>query len=61
MGVAKLQAVKDTTTFLVQQMSSQDRLGVVSFDDQVSCSASLPVAWLPAAVKSMSLSAVFDD
>lgn len=35
MGVAKLQAVKDTTTFLVQQMSSQDRLGVVSFDDQV--------------------------
>ena len=40
MGVAKLQAVKDTTAFLVQQMSSQDRLGVVSFDDQVSCSAS---------------------
>ena len=32
---AKLTSVKETTNFLVQQMSAQDRLGVVSFSHEV--------------------------
>ena len=40
MAGAKLQAVKDTTKFLVQQLSSQDKLSVVSFENDVSDSSS---------------------
>lgn len=36
MAGAKLQSVKDTTKFLVQQLSSQDRLSVVTFQSDVS-------------------------
>lgn len=36
MAGAKLQAVKETTKFLVQQLSVQDKLSVVSFENDVS-------------------------
>ena len=36
MAGAKLQAVKETTKFLVQQLSAQDKLSVVSFESDVS-------------------------
>lgn len=45
MAGSKLSLVKEATQFMVQQMSSVDRLSVVSFDDKVGnkfrCIASL--------------------
>lgn len=45
MAGSKLSLVKEATQFMVQQMSSVDRLSVVSFDDKVGnkfrCTASL--------------------
>ncbi len=35
MAGKKLSLVKEATQFMVQQMSSADRLSVVSFDDKV--------------------------
>ncbi len=35
MSGAKLTSVKDTTSFLVQQMSAEDRLSIVTFESKV--------------------------
>jgi hypothetical protein len=35
MSGAKLTSVKDTTSFLVQQMSAKDRLSIVTFETGV--------------------------
>ena len=35
MSGAKLTSVKDTTSFLVQQMSAEDRLSIVTFHSKV--------------------------
>jgi len=35
MSGAKLTSVKDTTSFLVQQMSAEDRLSIVTFESTV--------------------------
>lgn len=37
MAGAKLQSVKETAKFLVQQLSPQDKLSVVTFETDVSC------------------------
>ena len=41
MSGAKLTSVKDTTSFLVQQMSAEDRLSIVTFGAKVRTTTAL--------------------
>ena len=41
MAGAKMEAVKETAIFLVQQMSAEDRLSIITFSNSVS------INWLP--------------